>query len=99
MAGLLWACLGLGLENGGDVLGARPTRPPCGVRRSPLVHWRLLTRLLDSPVVVWSWFCDIKIPHTDPYIYSRLATRPATQGQSPTCGSRSQSLSSREASV
>ena len=31
--------------------------------------------------------------------YSRLAMRPATQGQSPTCGSRSQSLSSREASV
>jgi hypothetical protein len=25
------------------------------------VHWRLLTRLLHSPVVVWSWFCDIKI--------------------------------------
>ena len=26
-----------------------------------MVHWRLLTRLLHSPVVVWSWFCDIKI--------------------------------------
>ena len=50
----------------GQFLGAR-SRPHCGVRRSPLVHWRLLTRLLDSPIVVWSWFCDIKIPHTDPY--------------------------------
>ena len=27
-----------------------------------MVDWRLLARLLDSPVVVWSWFCDIKIP-------------------------------------
>ena len=23
------------------------------------MHWRLLTRLLDCPVVVWTWFCDI----------------------------------------
>ena len=21
------------------------------------MHWRLLTRLLQSPVAVWSWFC------------------------------------------
>ena len=51
----------------GQFLESARSRPHCGVRRSPLVHWRLLTRLLDSPVVVWSWFCDIKIPHTDPY--------------------------------
>ena len=53
------------LASGQFRLSAR-SRPHCGVRRSPLVHWRLLTRLLDSPVVVWSWFCDIKLPHTDP---------------------------------
>ena len=46
----------------GQFRGRARARPHCGVRRSPLVHWRLLTRLLDSPLVVWSWFCDIKIP-------------------------------------
>jgi hypothetical protein len=48
------------LESGQFPSRAR-SRAHSGVRRSPLVHWRLLTRLLHSPVVVWSWFCDIKI--------------------------------------
>ena len=48
------------LESGQFPSRAR-SRAHSGVRRSPLVHWRLLTRLLHSPVVVWSWFCGIKI--------------------------------------
>ena len=48
------------LESGQFPSRAR-SRAHRGVGRSPLVHWRLLTRLLHSPVVVWSWFCDIKI--------------------------------------
>ena len=45
----------------GQFASRRRSRAHCGVRRSSLVDWRLLTRLLDSPVVVWSWFCGIKI--------------------------------------
>ena len=45
----------------GQFASRRRSRAHCGVRRSCLVDWRLLTRLLDSPVVVWSWFCGIKI--------------------------------------
>ena len=45
----------------GQFARRRRSRAHCGVRRSSLVDWRLLTRLLDSPVVVWSWFCGIKI--------------------------------------
>ena len=51
------------LESGQFPSRAR-SRAHRGVGRSPLVHWRLLTRLLHSPVVVWSWFCDIKITIT-----------------------------------
>ena len=57
------------LESGQFPSRAR-SRAHSGVRRSPLVHWRLLTRLLHSPVVVWSWFCDIKITIPPP-IFSR----------------------------
>ena len=35
------------------------------------MHWRLLTRLLHSPVVVWSWFCDIKITIPPPTLAGR----------------------------
>ena len=56
------------------------SRPHCGVRRSPLVHWRLLTRLLDSPVVVWSWFCDIKIPIPTVISYSTRPFEPFRAG-------------------
>ena len=65
------------LESGQFPSRAR-SRAHRGVGRSPLVHWRLLTRLLHSPVVVWSWFCDIKItipplsPHTAPLTIVRV---------------------------
>ena len=55
------------LESGQFPSRAR-SRAHSGVRRSPLVHWRLLTRLLHSPVVVWSWFCDIKITIPPPSV-------------------------------
>ena len=55
------------LESGQFPSRAR-SRAHSGVRRSPLVHWRLLTRLLHSPVVVWSWFCDIKITIPPPTV-------------------------------
>ena len=68
------------LESGQFPSRAR-SRAHSGVRRSPLVHWRLLTRLLHSPVVVWSWFCDIKI--TIPPLTRDHMTRAAPRRRSP----------------